>query len=197
MSAADTARNNYSAVRAEIVQRMQLRDYVLLVFLGFTGAIFSVAFGSSNRIAVLLALPYLSLGAAILVSQHNMMAAILGEFLSRELQTALAEEKAPHWDNSSTFHAFAKTAADFRFIGHILIIFVPCIVALGVNWRAAFYASFPDNPMWWFGALCLLMAGFVIWYSHNKRMQLYINRPWQQQSGGAADNGVSAISANR
>lgn len=105
MSVGDTARSNYAAVRAEILQRMQLRDYVLLVFLGFTGAIFSVALGAANHIEVLLAIPFLSLGAAILVSQHNLMAAVLGDFLSTELQVALDSENegAPQWDKSLYF----------------------------------------------------------------------------------------------
>jgi len=184
MSIGDTARLNYGAVRSEILQRMQLRDYVLLVFLGFTGAIFGIALGTSNKIEILLSLPYLSLGAAILVSQHNMMAAILGEFLACELESVFKQqgENAPQWDNSSTFENIAKTAARFRFFGHTLIIFVPCIVALGVNWRAAFYDPFPAQPIWWFGMFCLLIAGAVMWHSHVIRINSYVKRCWSRNN---------------
>lgn len=185
MSAGDTARTTYTAARAEIIQRMQLRDYVLLVFLGFTSAIFGVALGVPDHIEVLLSIPFLTLGAAILISQHNFMAAVLGEFLSTELKDEFGSlgESAPQWDDSDTFKGYAFCAARFRFWGHIFIIFIPSFVALCATWRIAYYTlstSLPDGHMlwtiWFLGFLCLIGAVVVIWLSHQWRMDIYNKR---------------------
>lgn len=187
MSAGDTARASYMAVRTEIMQRMQLRDYVLLVFLGFTGVIFGVAFGSEDKFKVLFSLPFLSLGAAVLIAQHNLMAAVLGKFLAEELGPIfkVLNENAPQWDHSATFKEFAFTAAIHRYIGHTLIIFVPCVIALTVTFHIAFNTPIPEGHIWsfiwWCGLACVALSIYVIWVSHNKRDNIYKSRVWEHQ----------------
>jgi len=63
MTIADTARKHYDGARSEITLRMQLRDTVLLAYLGAAGAIFGVALGSS------LAKPQILWGTSILVTR--------------------------------------------------------------------------------------------------------------------------------
>jgi hypothetical protein len=180
---AETARHSYDAARAEILLRMRLRDNVLLVFLAASGAFLGIGL-QSNQNEVLLAIPFLALGTAILVSQHNMLAAALGQFLAHELGPFLKNlnERAPHWDNSVTFRSIHNTAAWFRFWGHMLVIEIPSIVGLCLNARHALESPFPHGPLWWGGAFCAAGALGVLWWSHQKRLKLGEDREWPAAS---------------
>lgn len=184
MGAGDTARHSYAAARAEILQRMRLRDNVLLVFLAVSGAILGVALRGSGNNEVLLSIPFLALGTAILVSQHNLLAAVLGQFCAHELEPFLKSlepsEHAPNWDNSRTFKQFANEAAKLRLIGHGIIILVPCVLALAMNWDHALNSPFPLGPLWWFGAMCSIVAAGVIINSHARRVDIYNKRKWPE-----------------
>ena len=75
MSAADTARLAYDAARQEILLRMRLRDQALLVYLALVGTIFGVSLSNQDEGGeyILMTIPYIALGVAIIVSQHNVL----------------------------------------------------------------------------------------------------------------------------
>jgi hypothetical protein len=184
MSAGESSRHSYDAARNEILLRMRLRDQVLLVYLMIVGAILGVSLRESGNEDILLSIPFIALGASILVSQHNVLMAILGQFCAEELELFFKKldpsEYAPHWDNSKTYKAYAMPSTIFRLLSHSLIIMVPAILALGINFKHAFSSPFPQGPLWWFGALCFVGVILVIMYAHSKRKEIYNKRNWAE-----------------
>ena len=186
MSSADTARKTYEAARQEILLRMQLRDQALLVYLTVVGAILGVSFGGSGEIQILMSIPYMALGISILVSQHNVLLVFLGKFCTEEITDFLKTKRgnfeyAPDWDGSKTFKLYAYQSTWFRLLSHCLIVFIPCLLSLGLNWKHIF-SPFPEGIIWWFGALCSLIALSVILYAHVKRQNVYRERCWNNYS---------------
>ena len=84
MGKSDSARCYYESARNELIKRIQLRDTVLLIMLGTMATIFGIAFGTSAHIEILFIIPYLSFGAASLVSQHQEVIGSLGAFIAGE-----------------------------------------------------------------------------------------------------------------
>lgn len=186
MSDSDTARQTYNAARSEVLLRMRLRDNVLLVFLTVTGAFLGLSLQNPENKDLSLAIPFFSLGAAILVSQHNLLAAAIGQFLAHEVAPFLMDnnEHAPHWDNSVTFKKITATAAWFRFVGHCLIVAVPSSIALIINLEHATKSPFPHGQVWWAGAVCFIGSIGTLWWSHKQRLSLYADREWPSHQGG-------------
>lgn len=130
MSAADTARKHYDGARSEITLRMQLRDTVLLAYLGAAGAIFGIVLGSPQaKPQILWVLPFLSLGAAVLVAQHHEVIGSLQYFLVTELQAAYADEAAPQWNSSAAFNENSHRQIIWRAAAHFVLILGPALFA--------------------------------------------------------------------
>jgi len=107
---------------------MQLRDTVLLAYLGAAGAIFGVALGSSlAKPQILWVLPFLSLGAAILVAQHHEVIGSLQHFLVTELQAGYADEAAPQWNSSVAFTENSHRQIWWRVAAHFVLIVGPAM----------------------------------------------------------------------
>ncbi|WP_221076762.1 hypothetical protein [Agarivorans aestuarii] len=153
----------YECARNEIIQRIRLRDYILLVFLGAVSAIFSSVFRSSAEIEIVLVIPYLTLGAGVLVCQHNSKIGSLAEYCSVELEkffhTNLEGSLPPQWDNSKSLKEYSKYSITLRSWGHFIILLAPCAPALMLTVEHA-TGSFPLCVVWWG---CLVCCGFVAW----------------------------------
>jgi hypothetical protein len=175
MSAGDSARTHHDTARSEIIKRLELRDNVLVIYLGAIGALFGVAFGTSVNKEVLLVVPYLTLGAATIISQHQEVIGSLGRFLYLELQPFMESigEAAPQWDASKSLLDYLPQAIWLRTIGHLLLIITPAITALYINWRHGFYSAFPESSVWWFGFVFVLLAISVIVKSHHRRRKIH------------------------
>ncbi|MGH7454190.1 MAG: hypothetical protein ACRENG_22745, partial [bacterium] len=85
MAPGETTRKNYESARDELVQCIQLREQILLFFVGGGATIYSVALGAENKLEILLAIPYLSFGTAVIISQHNAVIGALGHFCAHEI----------------------------------------------------------------------------------------------------------------
>lgn len=181
MTAGDTAREHYTSTRTEMIQRIQLRDNVLLVYLGAIATLLGLAFGASINTEVLLVIPVLSLGAAVILSQHNIAIGSLGAFLVHELEPFLKElgEYAPQWDNSYAFHEYSSRGVSLRTIGHFLLINVPAVAGLVITWRPGICSPFPENPVWWLGILCTGSSVYYIWSAHSWRKRIYAGLKWR------------------
>jgi hypothetical protein len=103
-------RTNYESARNELVQRIQLREQVLLFFVAGVATIYSVALGAGNKLEILLAVPYLSFGTAVILSQHNSVIGALGHFCADEIGPFLKKlepaEYAPLWESSASLHRY-------------------------------------------------------------------------------------------
>ena len=98
MSGGETARKNYEMAQQEIQEHLQLRDNVLLVYLGAIGTIFGVALGTNADMKILLVIPYLALGSSVIVSQHNALVGSVESYIVSELEPFLKKigEHAPY-----------------------------------------------------------------------------------------------------
>jgi hypothetical protein len=179
----ETARQNYIAAREEILLRMKLRDQVLLFYLAALGTLLGFALGSSSNPEILFAIPFLAAGASIIVSQHNAVMAVIGEFCADELEKFLREldppENAPQWDNSYTYKRFSERSTNLRSVSHIIILLIPCVLTLVINWKHI-NSPFPYSLLWYLGAGCIFFSLYVILSSHKKRSKVYDERHWRK-----------------
>lgn len=186
MSSGDSARRFYDSARQELIQRIHLRDNVLLVYIGVVGTIFGISFGSASAAQILLVIPYLALGAAVIVSQHNAIIGSIGIFLANEIEPFLKDlgESAPQWDTSNALHEYSKDAIWMRSLGHFLLILIPPVTALVLNWRYGFFSTFPEGPLWWAGLVITVYAAHIILKAHTLRRKLYQQTKWRKQNQG-------------
>lgn len=177
MSSGDTARTNYVSVREEIRERIQLRDNVLVLYLGAVGAVLGVALSSrSISIELLLIIPYLALGATAIISQHHTMIGSLGCFLASELEPFLKEigEYAPQWDASKTIRARSHRFSWLgRRVGHIVLIDIPAVAALFFNWQHSIYLPLPELLLWWSGVVLTVLSILALFETSRWRRKLY------------------------
>ena len=133
MSQADTARQTFAAAREEIITRMQQRDAVLLGYLAAVGAIFGFVSGKPD---LLWMLPFLALGASLLVAQHQEAIGSLQHFLVSELEPFFKQkqEDAPQWNSSAAYKEFSDRSLGWRFAAHFVLIPIPSVVGLYVYW---------------------------------------------------------------
>ena len=174
MSAGDNARQYHLTARTELIQRIQLRDYVLLVFLAAVGTLFGIAFRTSAEPEILLVVPYLTLGAAVIISQHQEVIGSLGSFMSNELHPFLdsIDDAAPEWDTSKALKKHLTTAIWMRTLGHLILLIIPSLAALALNWRHIYNFHFPEGIIWLFGAGFIVLSCMVINKSHQWRKKL-------------------------
>jgi hypothetical protein len=166
MNATDIAIKNFEIANLQLTARVRMRYNVLLVYLAAIGTIFSIALGTIAKPEILLTIPYLALGCAIILSHHNILIGALLDFCSKEIrgfirQTA-PEEEAPQFDSSDSFKKYFSPTLKFRTWGHGIIIIIPCFVPLAFNWNHAINSAFPLGTVWWFAALCSVGCIYTI-----------------------------------
>jgi hypothetical protein len=172
----------YQSARAELVERIRLRDQILMIYLAAVGALFTAGFGVTPRFEVLLSLPFLALGASVLVCQHNAVIGSLGRFCVVELGAFLdgLKSHAPQWDDSSSLQSYKDSAIRLRSFGHTVILIVPCVVALGANYPHAISSPFPYGPLWWMSAICTVVTVWQVVTTHFWRSSLYFVQSWRR-----------------
>jgi hypothetical protein len=185
MSSGESARKHYEAARQEVVERIQARDNVLLFYLGAVGTLFGVALGTSARLEILLVIPYLALGAAVLVSQHHALIGWLAAFCANEIEPFLKEigEYAPQWDNSLALQEYSSRAIGLRAVGHLVLIVIPSIAGLVMNWRFGFGKLLPQGILWWSGVAFTVLSTWTIRQAHAGRKKIYDSTQWREEGG--------------
>ncbi len=183
MTAGDTARGNYNAARTELVERVRLRDHVLLAYLTIVGTILAISFGQHRKSEILLAVPFVAMGASILVSQHNNVIGALLLYLSKDLKPFLISksEYAPQFGCSKSFRKHSKRSNRYRSIGHAVVIFFPALFALICNIKYATRLSFALTSAWYFGLLCVIIEALIISRAHAWRREVYNDTFWDDQ----------------
>ena len=184
MAAADTARAYYNSARAELIERIRLRDQIFVFYLAGVGAVFGVGLGATSKTDMLMLAPFLGLGAAILISQHFAVIGALASYCVLELGPFLRgltpSEDAPQWDDSKALAEYRHAAIGMRTWGHVLLIILPSAGGLAVTWKHGIYSPFPFGILWWVGVVCLVAAGVVMWRTHQFRKKIYERFQWRQ-----------------
>jgi hypothetical protein len=137
MSKGDSARQHEEMARLELIQRIQLRDNAMLIFLAAIGAIFGLVGGTEIGKEILLVTPYLAFSAATIVEYHNIMIGLSGHYLVVELDSYYRkiDEYIPQWDGSASAQKTSTTRPWLlqRKFGHLILIGTPSAVALAAN----------------------------------------------------------------
>ena len=158
-TAGELAVTYYNAARAEILQRIALREQVLLAGITAFGAIAGLAVTIKTP-ALLNFFPVLSLALAIVLFRHHLLIIDLGIYIHNELTQYLevCDQVAGtgttalprHWDrwlqSSDASHHRSEnlsTVLWFELTGAWLLIWAPGAGALGYLWLVAHRAVMP------------------------------------------------------
>jgi len=179
MSAADTARASYEASRNEILERIRLRDNALLAFLGATGVVFGVASSIPPRSEFFLILPYLSLAAALIVTQHDRTIGCICAFITQELDPFLREqsEHAPTWEACNLLRSYSSTAMALRLVSHGILILGPPVFAMILAWPVTATSRLLQF-VWWCAVIVIGISVFFVVSTHLERRKLYRETHW-------------------
>ena len=178
----DTARANYQAARYELVERVRLRDLVLIAYLAVVGTIFGISYSRPNSEIILLSLPFIALGCSIIVSQHNRVIGTLLLYLSNDLKPFLENlsQYASDFGSSKSFKKHSKLSNLYRTLGHGFIILFPVLFALVANIKYAFHSLFFEGLSWWFGIICVIGSFWIILNAHLWRTHVFENTNWDK-----------------
>lgn len=193
MAETDMKNASYDAARQEILLRMRLRDQILLTYLVVVVTLLGYALKDPEAYTIMFVIPFLALAAVSLITTHMVVADHLGEFCAKELDKCFGD--VPQWDKSDTFHSYTGTSSMFRTVAHILILLVPCILALGVNYSHAFGSPFPYGPLWWFCLVCFFGIIAILYVGYQARREKYKIREWEKERGDMGEPNKT-ISAN-
>jgi hypothetical protein len=185
---AETARITYESSRAEILERIRLRDAALLGYLAAAAAIFGVAATNANGFDVLFVLPFLSLAAALLVCQHDWTVAAICWFITEEIPPFLAEKGAgaPSWEFSATLHKQSFNVISSRTASHFLLIDSPAVFALVWLKQKGGVSGLLDDVAWKYGIFAVFLSVGVIVGTHFQRHSLYKRTSWRGKDGHAS-----------
>jgi hypothetical protein len=194
MSKGDSARTHEETARAELIQRIQLRDNALVFFLAAVGAIIGVA--NALGVKFLLVIPYLAFGVAVILGHHDVMIGLLGHYLVNELEPYYHEigEFAPQWDGSVSLMKIHRELKHFlsRKWGYGFLVGVPCGVSLAYNIPWLIATEFDAIVAWFLGLVLTAASIFYICASDKKRHKLYsrYSSEMPQQESLAGSNNV-------
>lgn len=155
---------SYEAASRHFISWFQMRNNVTLVFLTAIGAIFGVAFGGEDMLRVLLSIPFISLGCSFLIAHHNVMLGSLLDFNSKEIPIDLnsdSDVRVPQYENSKSLKKYFKLALSLMTWGQIVILFLPSLFSLTINYSDLYSTELSNQLIWWFAFLCF-GAGIVM-----------------------------------
>jgi hypothetical protein len=100
----DLAKSYYSAARAEVIQRLAMREQVLLAGVTAFGVIGGLALSSGEKQYLFALCPFLSFAFTVLLFRHHFLMIDLGRYIRSELNpllgiTGTTRFSPIHWDN--------------------------------------------------------------------------------------------------
>lgn len=187
MNDSDVKKLFYESARAELIQRIQLRDNVALLYLAAIAAIFGIALAKDGKLEILLIVPLLSLAASVLTSQHHILIGALGKYCSAEIciDITYKDIPIPQWDNSKSLQQFFSFAMNSRAIGHLCIFSIPAIAGLALNYKYSYNGEISLTILFYMGCFVTILEIIYILDSFFKRKKLFaeqINQYSQQCS---------------
>jgi hypothetical protein len=165
----------YNAARAEVVQRLALREQTFLAWIGTTGVILGFAATAANNAStnhagthhffeplLVAMIPILSLPLSLAFYRHQLIIRYLSDYLRGDLRKFLREDQkdAPrHWDNSSALGARIGRFVVIEAAAHTVVLSVvpaACLVYLIWVKGAAFWRLW----YWWVGCCFTFGSAF-------------------------------------
>ncbi len=173
-----TAQCYYTAARDEIIMRLRLRDQSLLAYTIASASIIGLSLTNLSNIGTTVALiiPFLSLGAAILISSHSIAITNLGRY-TVQLKDAIDKcrkdsgvELEP-WDYSSTFINYSEKYAEKRLRSHLVVICIPAIFSLIVTFDKFKYPFDLHSTFWCAGVFMIIYSVLELGGAHIQRIK--------------------------
>lgn len=166
--------SNMQDARNNILERVKLRESSLIYYLGAVATILGIFFGNrTNNSAILLIIPFLSLGVTFLISFHNSIMNSLSEFIINEVYVELNKYNVdvPIWDNSNAMSTVTKRASKFRVTGFLFLILFPPLFALSST--VLNLSGYPQIALWAIGVICVLISFIVYWKTVTNRWSFH------------------------
>jgi hypothetical protein len=163
----------YNAERAEVIQRLGMREQVLLASLTVSGVIAGLAYNGTARPQLLILLPLFALPFALAHVRHTEVIKWLGEYLCHELNSFLDPScQIRHWDESKTLENRITNYLRKEIFMHIFLICGPGLIAAiylqffnpgpGLGWVKA-------TAIWVFISLAMLIMASPLCDRHTFR----------------------------
>jgi hypothetical protein len=168
-----TAQCYYKAARDEIILRLRLRDQVLLSYtvVGATviGLSLSNISGFNNIVALIV--PFLAVGASILISSHSIAITHLGSYTVQlkepiDLCREHAKVEIEPWDYSSSYMYYSERNLAKRLTGHIVVIFIPAFFSLVVSVKNFSYPFDIHSSLWVAGVFLTVFSVLILIHAH-------------------------------
>lgn len=169
-SQSNTPLELYSLIWAETLERIKLRDGILTAYVAGASTILGGGLSSPDSINILFIIPYLSFGAAVIVSQHHLMIGQLSVYCAEHLGPIIIDNSGVNslieWHKSEPFTNFVKRASNYRTYGHLILIEFPALTSLVLSFKAVYMGWFSPASclllLLWLGGAFLLISGTVI-----------------------------------
>jgi hypothetical protein len=153
----------HKALRTEIVARFQMRDQILIAYLGASGALLGYGLqkidpnNARNFLPYLLILlPFLSLGAISMVAQHQDQITAYYQYFCTEMRSSLSEvdQKVAMFYMSKAAQENTRHNLRILFVSQLLIMCGPPVLVILLN------APYPSRP--WNEKTSLLVAAVLL-----------------------------------
>jgi len=174
----------YESARAELIQRIVLRDGALIVYITAIGYYMSRVLEAHKHMTelsfitdfvLLVPLPFLCLIFTLIILHHHLVTLNLGNYLGGEWQQRnnVAELRLVHWD--MTREATSRVTNTFRTWAQALILFLPLMY--DGFFTGAYRAKYASSKLFVFivlgmDAIAFVVAALIIWlhiWVHIKR----------------------------
>lgn len=163
----------YNAARADMMQRLILRESMLTVFLVSVAALTSVAFsGGTNQRYAFFAIPVLGFGVAASYVHHVAAVRALWTYLTTEYQqdvnACIGKSTPPRHFDISASHPEMASSRTMRLIGTVALIVIPEILATVAG---AVSLQLKGPSVWAFVISVVAIAGttIVLFYGYLSR----------------------------
>jgi hypothetical protein len=138
-----SAETYYQSLRAELVERVKLRDQILITYLGAIAALIGFALGPSAQLnaqhsaisllsALLVLVPVLSLGAASMICHHQEIMSVFTEYIANELNQWMCT--FPIYDRSEQRRKFGSRAERHILTSQLPLLCGPWVLIIVLNW---------------------------------------------------------------
>jgi hypothetical protein len=134
--ATEVALEYFKALRAEIIERLKMRDAILLGFLTAAGALIGYGLQHEDfRTGLLAFFPFFALGAATTVSQHQDQIVAFNQYIVQELGRHLSSgaDRILDFNESEAARQHVGHNLWMNFVGQLILLCGPSIFVFSAN----------------------------------------------------------------
>ncbi len=170
----DFMKEAYISARQELMERIKLRDNIIVVYLGALGVILGVVFTKTNSDNLLFIIPFLAIGCSFLISQHNSMIGVISVYITREIWAKMPKQNFLFFDNSIDMKDFSPQARALRTVGHLVFFALPSILTVGIMAKILSKESEWQILIWYICLILTLGILFIIGKTHTDRKKAHL-----------------------